>query len=118
MNQPPHPRPLRWGRFTAWTTAAAITAFALGGGLGILLADDGDEPLANPAACKEALWENLRKTSAAGPNAPTASAPPACLGLDRATLERITREVISEYWDSPEAEKAVEDALRSATARP
>lgn len=121
-HQPPPQPPPRWGRFTAWTIAAAITAFGLGGGLAVLLADDEGGQVANPAACKAALTENLRKATAAGPDAPTAPAPPACLGLDHKTLEQITAEVVAEYWDSPEAEKAVEDAwreaLESATAQP
>ncbi|CAL9350714.1 hypothetical protein SUDANB1_00455 [Streptomyces sp. enrichment culture] len=117
MHQPPYPppaptRPLRWGRFAAWTGAAAVAAFAVGGGLSVWL--DDDTTTANPGSCKAALAENLRNATEAGPGGPTLPAPPACIGVDRVTLERITGEVITDYWKSPEADKAVEDAMRRA----
>jgi hypothetical protein len=127
MSQPPYPppylpppppsRPPRWGRFIAWTGAAAVAAFAIGGGLAVLMDDDAS-PTASPTACKAALTENYQEAMAAGPDAPTAAAPPSCLGLDEATLTRITGEVISEYLESPEAEEDMERLLESAAAQP
>lgn len=127
MSQPPNyppppgwtPPPLqparpRWGRFAAWTAGAAIAAFAIGGGLAVLLDDDGGEPIASETACREAVVKSMRENAAAGTDAPAASAPAACYGLDKATLERIAGEVVTEYLDSPEAEKVVEDAMREA----
>ncbi|MCM8555357.1 hypothetical protein [Streptomyces sp. STCH 565 A] len=124
MNQPPNyppppdwtpPPPARppWGRFAAWTAGAAIAAFAGGGGLAALL-DDGGEPIASETACRAALADNYRDAVAAGPDAPSSSTPPACIGLPQATLERLIGEVVKEYLDSPEAEQAVEDAMREA----
>ncbi|MEU3161800.1 hypothetical protein ABZ753_31010 [Streptomyces griseoincarnatus] len=129
MNQPPpnYPPPgpgwapppsaaqrPRWGRFAAWTAVAAIAAFAVGGGIAIIN-DDSGQPIANPTACKEALYEHAREAMAAGEKATPATALPApCAGLDQVTLKRITGEVIAEYWKSPEADKAVEDAVREA----
>ncbi|WP_406418019.1 hypothetical protein [Streptomyces sp. NBC_01614] len=92
-----------------------MTAALIGGGAALAAkGDGGDESIADPAACRTALAKNLREATAAGPDASPLPAPPACLGLDEATLERITGEVISEYWESPEAEKVVEDAWREA----
>ncbi|MEV0015429.1 hypothetical protein [Streptomyces tendae] len=126
MNQPPNyppppgwtpPPPLparpRWGRWVAWTAGAALAAFAVGGGLAVVL-DDGGEPIASETACRDALVKSMREHAAAGPDAPAASAPAACYGLDKATLERITGDVMTEYLDSPEAEKLFEDAMREA----
>ncbi|WP_370665420.1 hypothetical protein [Streptomyces sp. IBSBF 2507] len=111
---PPPPARPRWGRFAAWTAGAAIAAFAVGGGLAVLLDDEGGEPIASETACREALVKSMRETAAAGTDAPDASAPAACYGLDKATLERIMGDVITQYMDSPEAEKAFEDAMREA----
>ncbi|MEU3851737.1 hypothetical protein [Streptomyces sp. NPDC029554] len=123
MNQPPHypppppapPRQPRWGRFTAWTAGAAIAAFAIGGGLGAWL--DDDTTTASPGSCKAALTENLHEATeaaTAGSEISPMPPPPECLGVDQVTLERITGEVIADYWKSPEADKAVEDAMRRA----
>lgn len=127
MNQPPNypppppgwtpPPPLparpRWGRWAAWTAGAALAAFAVGGGLAVLL-DDGSEPIASETACRDGLRENMTKAAADGADSSPLPAPAACYGLDQATLERITGEVMAEYLDSPEAEKAFEDAMREA----
>ena len=119
MHQP-YPPPPRWGRFAAWTAGAAVAAFAIGGGMAVWL--DDDTTTADPSSCKAALAENLRTATEAGPGGPTLPAPPECVGVDRVTLERITGEVIADYWKSREADKAVEDALRrameSAAAQP
>jgi hypothetical protein len=110
---PPPARP-RWGRFAAWTAGAALAAFAIGGGLAVLLDDDGGEPIASETACRDGLRENMKKATVTGPDGPSLPAPAACYGLDQATLERITGEVAGEYLDSSELEKAVEDAMREA----
>lgn len=111
---PPPPRPNRTNAIIIWTAVVLIAAI-VGAGLYVSQSDDdGGGGIVDPVACKQALAENLRKASAAGPDAPTAPAPPACVGLDEATLERITGEVISEYWEGPEAEKLFGDAWRDA----
>jgi hypothetical protein len=103
---PPAARPPRWGRFIAWTCAAAVAAFAIAGGVAALTKDDdGDGPVASPAACKAALADNYRKVMANGGKGPTASEPPACVGLDQKTLERSTGEVVDEYLKSDQAKK-------------
>jgi hypothetical protein len=123
MYQPHHPPappapPFRWGRFTAWTTLAAVAAFWAGGGLGIALKDDGP----SEAACKTALAENYRRAMAAGGKGPEQPAPDSCDGLDAATLDRLIGEVVAEYLESPQAEedigRAVEEGLESAAAQP
>lgn len=124
MNHPPTPPtwtpppPPRWGRFTAWTGAAAIAAFAIGGGIATLT----DRDSANPAACKTALAENYQKAVANGPGGPTMPAPPACAGLSHTELRRITEEVFSEYLDSDQAdedmERLIREAMESAAAQP
>jgi hypothetical protein len=90
------PRPPRWGRFVLWTAGAAVAAFAIGGGLAVWMDDDGGDPV----ACKQALAANYAEAVAAGPDAPSAAAPPSCSGLDQATLRRITDEVVTEYVGS------------------
>ncbi len=119
---PPSPaRPPRWGRFAAWTVALAAAAFAVGLGVAALTKNDGGQPTANPTVCKAELAANYRRTMA-NPGGPTASAPPACLGLDEATLERLVGEVVNEYLGSDQAkrdwERIFEEALASATASP
>jgi hypothetical protein len=118
---PPPPRPPRWGRFAAWTGAAAVAAFAIGGGLAVVVNDD-DGTAPDPAACKTALTANYREAMAAGPDAPTPAAPPACTGLDEATLKRITGEVVAEYLGSDQAKedlrRAFEEGMESAAASP
>jgi len=114
---PVPPRPPRWGRFVAWTGAAACAAFAIGGGLAVWAQDDGDT-IATPTACKAALAVNYREAMAAGPDAPTAAAPPACTGLDEATLRRITGEVVTEYLGSPQADEDARRAMESAAGTP
>lgn len=98
---PPMPaspvRPPRWGRFVLWTGVAAVAAFAIGGGLAVWTDDDGG---GDAAACKQALAANYAEAVAAGPDAPSAAAPPSCSGLDQATLRRITGEVVTEYVGS------------------
>ncbi|MFJ3037732.1 hypothetical protein [Streptomyces tendae] len=111
---PPPPARPRWGRFAAWTAGAAIAAFAVGGGLAVLLDDDSGDPIASETACRDGLRENMTKAAADGSDGEPLPAPAACYGLDKATLERITGDVMKEYLDSPEAEKAVEDAMREA----
>ncbi|MFE9645300.1 hypothetical protein ACFYO0_14525 [Streptomyces sp. NPDC006365] len=115
------PRPPRWGRFAAWVGGAAAAAFALGGGVAVLMNDDGSS-VASPAACKTALAENYREAMAAGLDAPTPEAPPSCTGLDEATLKRITGEVVSEYLGSDQAKedlrRAFEEGMESAAASP
>ncbi|MFE0801105.1 hypothetical protein [Streptomyces sp. NPDC058812] len=112
---PPPPARPRWGRFAAWTAGVAVAAFAIGGGLAVLTDDDGDEPIANPTACKAALSEGAREAMVAGDDATPATALPApCVGLDEATLQRLTGEAMAEYLDSPEAGAAFEDAMREA----
>lgn len=122
MHQPAYPppaapRPPRWGRFIAWTALAAVAA--LGAGVGVAhLAHSGDSGLAaNRAGCKAALAVNYRKAMANGGKGPTASEPPACVGLDTKTLERITGEVVDEYLKSDQAKKdlgkAFEDGMKS-----
>lgn len=114
---PPAPRPPRWGRFAVWTAALAAAAFAVGGGVAALTKDDGGDQVANPAACKTAMAANYRKAMA-DPQAPSASQPPACVGLSQATLQRIVGEVVSEYLDSDQAKRDMDKALQSATAQP
>ncbi|MBR8638620.1 hypothetical protein KEF29_03225 [Streptomyces tuirus] len=68
MRQPTYPppepaHPSRWGRFATWTGAAAVAAFAIGGGLGVWLNDD--TTTANPSSCKSALEENFRAATGA-----------------------------------------------------
>ena len=118
--QQPPPRPIRWSRFAAWTVAAAVAAFAVGG-LIASQAGNGGASVASPPACKKALAANFQKAMT-DPDASPAPEPAACVGLDEATLERIGGEVMAEYTASPEAEKAFEDQWRkaweSATATP
>jgi hypothetical protein len=111
---PPPARPFRLGRFAAWTAAAAVVAFGIGGALGVALKDDSG---GDPVACKAALAENYR-AAMADPDGPTQPAPVACIGLDEGTLMRLTGEVVSEYLDSPEADEDLGRALESATAQP
>lgn len=126
MHQPAYPpptppRPPRWGRFTAWTMVAAAAAFAIGGGVAHLAKDGGGSSIASPAACKKAMTARFQEAME-DPGASPKPEPPACVGLDEATLEKIGGEVMSEYTASPEAEKAFEEqwrkALESATATP
>ncbi|WP_121701537.1 hypothetical protein [Streptomyces sp. E5N298] len=118
MSQPPFHTPSqarpRWGRFAAWTVGAALAAFAIGGGLALLLDDGGGEPIASETGCREAVVKSMHENAAVGLDASAMSAPAACYGLDKATLERIAGEAVTEYLDSPEAEKAVKDAMREA----
>ncbi|MFD5221386.1 hypothetical protein ACFWMH_27475 [Streptomyces tendae] len=120
MNQPPaYPPPPpsarpRWGRFTAWTVGAALAAFAVGGGLAVLLDNDEGESIVSETACRDGLQENMTKAMADGPDGESLPPPAACYSLDQATLERIAGEVMTEYLDSPEAEKLFEDAIREA----
>ena len=125
MHPPPYPpppsaaRPPRWGRFIAWTCAAAVAAFAIAGGVAALAKnDDGGGPIANPAACKAALTQESRRVMANGGKGPEASTPPACVGLDEKTLNRITSEVISEYLESDQGKKDMDKAVESALATP
>lgn len=110
---PPPPARPRWGRFAAWTAGAALAAFVVGGGLAVLL-DDSGEPIASETTCRDGLRENMTKAAADGSDGEPLPAPAACYGLDKATLERITGDVMKEYLDSPEAEKRFEDAMREA----
>jgi hypothetical protein len=128
MHSPPYPppppatRPPRWGRFIAWTCAAAVAAFAIAGGIARLTHHNGSGPVADRSACKAALAANYRKAMAGGGKGPTASEPPACVGLDQKTLERITGEVVDEYLNSDQAKKdlgkAFKDGMESALATP
>jgi hypothetical protein len=121
---PPTPtRPPRWGRFIAWTAGAAIAACLAGAGIARLAHHgEGGGPVANPALCKAALTQESRRVMANGGKGPEASTPPACVGLDEKTLNRITSEVISEYLESDQGkkdmDKAVKDGMESALAAP
>lgn len=118
---PPPPPRKKHGAAIAWFVVACVAAALTGGGVAIATKDGNDgggDSFANPVACKTALAENYREAVAAGPDAPTASAPPACVGLDRAALERITGEVVAEFLESPEAEQLFEDGLESGLPSP
>lgn len=97
-----------------------MAAFAVGGGLGILLEDGGGPASAD--ACKVALADNYRQARANGPDGPTLDAPAACAGVDAVTLRKLTGDVIAEYLDSPEADedmrRAMESAMASAAGEP
>ncbi|MDN3244144.1 hypothetical protein [Streptomyces sp. ZSW22] len=111
---PPPPARPRWGRFAAWTAGAAIAAFAIGGGVAVLTDDDGEQ-IANPAACKDAMTEAMQENAGAGEKAsPADSLPTPCVGLNEEVLQRLMGEAITEYWDSPEADRVFEDAWREA----
>lgn len=101
---------------------AAVAAFAIAGGIARLTHHNGSGPVADRSACKAALADNYRKVMANGGKGPTASEPPACVGLDQKTLERITGEVVDEYLNSDQAKKdlgkAFKDGMESALATP
>ncbi|MFJ1808532.1 MULTISPECIES: hypothetical protein [unclassified Streptomyces] len=82
---------------------------------------DTDSGSGNVAACKTAMAKQLEQGVAARSNGspmPTGSRPPACNGVDDATLQRLTGEVTTEWMDSDQADKVAEDALKSATPVP
>jgi PBP1b-binding outer membrane lipoprotein LpoB len=54
-----------------------------------------DKPPDKVAACKAAMRADYER-SLTDPNAPTATRPPACNGIDDATLERLVGEVMTE----------------------
>lgn len=113
---PPPPPRRRWPRVLIWVVALPVLGVAIGGGAALLTKDDGVS--ASPAACKTALAANYRKAVADGGEGPQMGEPAACKGLDQATLERLTGEVVSEYLDSPEAKELFEQGLESAAPSP
>jgi hypothetical protein len=74
---PSTPQP-RWGRFAAWTAAAAVASFAVCGGLTVLLDGDSDggSNSLGEEACKAALTKNYRR-AVADPGGPTPGVPAA-----------------------------------------
>ncbi|MFJ9020791.1 hypothetical protein ACIRPU_12525 [Streptomyces sp. NPDC102259] len=96
-------------------TAACAALLALAALTGCSDTDSGSDDV---AACKTAMAKQLEQGVAARTNAspmPTGSRPPACAGVDDATLTRLTGEVTTEWLDSDQADKVAEDALKSAT---
>ena len=83
-------------RSSAILTSLAATAALAGCG-------GGDEPNKSPddkvAACKAAMKSDYAKALAT-PDVPSASRPPACEGVDHATLERLVGEVMTEVTPS------------------
>ncbi|WP_329472708.1 hypothetical protein OIE75_29620 [Streptomyces sp. NBC_01723] len=90
--------------------AAIITA-------GLIVADNRDDKRSGRQACKEALAEVYAlgvEESLADQESEDRKPPPACLFLDTDEVMAITGEIMQEYLDSPEADKAFEDAMRKS----
>lgn len=72
--------------------AGALMVFALLGAAGC---GDGDGGTPDVAACKAAMKKDF-ETATASPEAPSASRPAACKGVDDATVQRLAEEILGE----------------------
>ncbi|MEV0183822.1 hypothetical protein AB0I54_31740 [Streptomyces sp. NPDC050625] len=114
-HQPPPqpPRQFNWTKWAIWTTAAAAAAFGIGGAIATTTRDN--QPSA--AACKTALergWDRYDAERAAGRDPGMQDPPPACIGLDKKTLEKITGEIMDK-----KLREGLDDAVKDLeTAQP
>lgn len=115
MYQQPYPPPRR--NVNAIIIGVAVALIAAIITAGFIVADNRDDKQSGREACKEALAEVYQfgvEESLAGRETEDRKAPAACVFLSADEVMAITGEIMQEYLDSPEADKAFEDAMRES----
>lgn len=89
-------------------SAALLVAAALTG------CSSSGSTVADEAACKKAMTAQYKEAAAKGDKAPEGTKPQACQGIDDKTLQKLAGEVMSEYLESGEFGKQVEDSVKDS----